>query len=129
MVGIIIAGHKEMAVGLKGAAEMIYGELEQVEAVPFEHGEGLEEVKAKLLAAEKRMDCSDGLLILLDLFGGTPMNAAAFAYGARQDARLIVGVNLPMIFEAVEKRHSGTLDEVQAAVIEGTKQAIGPFPR
>lgn len=129
MIGIILAGHKEMAVALKGAAEMIYGELDQLEAVRFEHGEGLDEVKAKLQAAEKKMDCSDGLLILLDLFGGTPMNAAAMTYGARSDVRLIVGMNLPMIFEAVEKRSGSDLDEIQATIIENAKNAIGKFPR
>ncbi|BES64036.1 PTS sugar transporter subunit IIA [Gottschalkiaceae bacterium SANA] len=129
MIGIIIAGHKEMAVALKAAAEMIYGELDQVEAVSFEHGEGLEEVKAKLQAAEDKLESDDGLLVLLDLFGGTPMNASAMTYGAREDVRLLVGVNLPMIFEAVEKRSTGSLDEIQDTILENAKRAIGKFPR
>lgn len=96
MVGVLILTHGGLAEELLAAARKISGPLKRFEALPLEWTDGLDEAHRKVEEALGRLDEGDGVLVLVDIFGGTPSNAAM---GFVEDGRVevISGVNLPMV--------------------------------
>ena len=76
MVGIILASHGEFAKGILQSSEMIFGKQENVKAVMLMPSEGPNDLKAKMKDAVASFDNQDEVLILADLWGGTPFNQA-----------------------------------------------------
>lgn len=96
MVGVLILTHGGLAEELLAAARKISGPLERFEALPLEWSDGLDEAHQKVGEALARLDTGDGVLILVDIFGGTPSNAA-MAYVEDGSVDVLAGVNLPMV--------------------------------
>ncbi|QBO36870.1 PTS mannose transporter subunit IIAB [Periweissella cryptocerci] len=109
MVGIIIASHGEFAAGIKQSGQMIFGEQEKVQVVTFMPDEGPDDLMAKFDTAIKAFDAEDEVLFLIDLWGGSPFNAASRIQAEHEDKMAIVtGLNLPMLIEAYGARFSMT---------------------
>ena len=108
MFAIIVGTHGRLAEELLASAEMIFGEAENIASVPLVPGEGADDVAAKYEAALERLDASGGALFLLDLFGGTPYNAACRLVLKNEKYGIVTGVNLPMI---VEMANAQAMDE------------------
>ena len=106
MVSVIIAAHGHMAEGLLGSSAMIVGPSDDVVAVTFEQSEGPDDLLAKYAAAVEA-STSEQHLILCDLFGGSPYNAAARFAAERPDADVVSGANLPMLVEVLGRRMLG----------------------
>lgn len=106
MVGIIIASHGEFAQGILQSATMIVGEQENVAAVVLQPSEGPDDVRKKIEDAAASFD-TDQVLVLADLWGGTPFNQANSIYEQNKDKWAIVaGLSLPMLIEALTARYS-----------------------
>ena len=96
MIGTLILTHGGLANELLAAAEVISGQLRGFESLGLSWNEGVEEARERISASLARLDTGDGVLILTDLFGATPTNAAlAFAKPGR--VAVVTGVNLPMV--------------------------------
>ena len=108
MFAIIVGTHGRLAEELLASAEMIFGEAENIASVPLVPGEGADDVAAKYEAALERLDASGGALFLLDLFGGTPYNAACRLVLKNEKCGIVTGVNLPML---VEMANAQAMDE------------------
>ena len=106
MVAVIVAAHGHLAEGLVASSAMIAGPQDDVVAVTFDPSEGPDDLLAKYAAAVEASP-SDQYLILADLFGGNPYNAAARFAAARDDADVVTGVNLPMLVEVLGRRMLG----------------------
>jgi len=106
VVSVIIAAHGHMAEGLLGSSAMIVGPSDDVVAVTFEQSEGPDDLLAKYAAAVEA-STSEQHLILCDLFGGSPYNAAARFAAERPDADVVSGANLPMLVEVLARRMAG----------------------
>ena len=106
MVTIIVAAHGESAPALLKTASMILGNLDNVYPVTFLPGQGPEDLIEEYtrIVAETG---SEETLILVDLFGGSPYNAAARFAAGRDDADVVTGVNLPMVIEVLSRRLAG----------------------
>ena len=102
MVGIVVATHGGLAEELLRTAEGIVGPLEQCEAVSVGAGSSMEDQRARLGEAVKRVDRGDGVLVLTDMFGGTPANLALTFLDDRLE--VVTGVNLPMILKLATAR-------------------------
>jgi PTS system mannose-specific IIA component len=102
MVGLVVATHGRLAEELLRTAEGIVGALEQCEAVSIGAGESMEDARAHLGAAVKRVDRGDGVLVLTDMFGGTPANLALTFLDEKVE--VVTGVNLPMIVKLATAR-------------------------
>ena len=112
MVAVIVAAHGHLAEGLIASSAMIAGPQEDLVAVTFESSEGPDDLLAKYAAAVEKSP-SDHYLILVDLLGGSPYNAAARFAAQREDADVVTGVNLPMLIEVLGRRMiGGTLPEL-----------------
>jgi PTS system mannose-specific IIA component len=118
MVGIVVVGHGRMAEALVAAAEGIVGPIERLVTVGLLPGEGLEVGRGKLLEAIARADDGDGVILLADLFGGTPANCCVglLEQGALE---VVTGFNLPMLLKLSTSRRSGRgLSELAAELTE-----------
>jgi PTS system mannose-specific IIA component len=102
MVGLVVATHGRLAEELLLTAEGIVGRLERCEAVSIVAGASMDEARERIAAAVKRVDQGDGVLVLTDMFGGTPANLALTFLGDKLE--VVTGVNLPMIMKLATAR-------------------------
>ncbi len=107
MVGLVVATHGRLAEELLRTAEGIVGPLEQCEAVSVAAGVSMEEARARLAEAVRRVDSGDGTLVLTDMFGGTPANLALTFLDEKVE--VVTGVNLPMIVKLATARGGSDL--------------------
>jgi PTS system mannose-specific IIA component len=112
-VGIVIASHGDLARAILNSAEMIVGEQDNVVAVCLGPDDNLDSFHASLTTAIEQADGGAGVVVLIDLFGGTPGNAAALCLSQRE-LPIVSGVNLPMLLEVLLSR-SALLPEALAA--------------
>jgi mannose PTS system EIIA component len=123
MVGIVIATHADMACSLVNAAEMILGPLTRVQAVGISREDGMEAIRTRLAQAVEEVRGPLGVLILTDLFGGTPFNVGlSFLEPGRVE--MLTGVNLPMLLKALNNRSGEPLDEVAASLKSFAREGI-----
>ena len=121
MVGIIIASHGEFAEGILQSGAMIFGQQEDVKAVTLMPSEGPGDLKGKILNAIQTFESQEQVLILVDLWGGTPFNQANGLLEGHEDKWAIVsGLNLPMLIEAYAARLSDLSAHEIAAKIHQT---------
>ena len=96
MIGKLILTHGGLARELLAAANVISGRLNGFEALSLDWSEGFDEARGKVAAALARLDTGEGVLILTDMYGGTPCNIAmTFFQGGKVE--VLTGVNLPMV--------------------------------
>ncbi|MEM9553240.1 MAG: PTS sugar transporter subunit IIA [Acidobacteriota bacterium] len=124
MVGILILTHGRMAEELLAAANNITGGMELSEALALDWADGLEAAETKVAAAVERLDAGSGVLILTDIFGGTPSNVAMrFLEPGAVD--IVSGVNLPMVVRLGCLRATEMpLEELSAWIQEKGRSAI-----
>ncbi len=111
MIGLVVATHGRLAEELLRTAEGIVGPLEQCEAVSVAAGVSMEDARARLGEAVRRVDSGEGTLVLTDMFGGTPANLALTFLDEKVE--VVTGVNLPMIVKLATAR--GTALALRAA--------------
>jgi len=97
MIGVVICTHASLSTALLEATEMIVGEMEKTEAVCVQPGDSGETIVNRLSTAMKAVDSGSGVIILCDMFGGTPSNVSLSLLG--DDVEIITGVNLPMLLK------------------------------
>ena len=96
MIGKLILTHGGLARELLAAAQVISGRLAGIEALSLDWNDTFEEAKAKVRAALARLDDGHGVLILTDMYGGTPSNVAV-TFLQHDRVEVLTGVNLPMV--------------------------------
>lgn len=112
MVGLVVTTHGRLAEELLRTAESIVGSLERSEAVSVAADVSMDDARARLGEAVKRVDSGEGVLVLTDMFGGTPSNLALTFLDDKLE--VVTGVNLPMILKVASAR-SGSLSLHAAA--------------
>ncbi|HEM3580607.1 TPA: PTS mannose transporter subunit IIAB [Streptococcus suis] len=132
-IGIIIASHGEFAAGIHQSGQMIFGEQEKVQVVTFMPSEGPDDLYAKLNAAVDSFDADDEVLVLADLWSGSPFNQASRVAGERPDRKfaIITGLNLPMLIQAYTERlmdAAAGVEKVVANIIKEAKDGIKVLP-
>ena len=101
MFAIIVGTHGRLAEELLSSVEMIFGEVQNTAAVTFLPGEGPADITAKYEAALEKLDTSGGVLFLVDIFGGTPYNAACRIVINNEKYGIVTGASLPMLADMV----------------------------
>jgi len=120
MTEILIITHADLGQGLIHAAELILGEISHVRSIGLFPGMHFDTFIETVAAEIERTNTCDGTLVLVDLFGGTPGNAAAVAKKfLKEDTKYTVvsGANLPMLLEAHCNRECMDLYELKEHVI------------
>jgi len=108
MVGILLVTHGELANELLRTAQEIVGKLPRVEAVSIHAAEQIEKARKKIEAVLQRVNDGSGVLILTDLFGGTPSNLV-LSYLEAGKVEVVTGVNLPMLMKLPSLREERDL--------------------
>ncbi|MGQ7462631.1 PTS sugar transporter subunit IIB [Streptococcus suis] len=132
-IGIIIASHGEFAAGIHQSGSMIFGEQDKVQVVTFMPSEGPDDLYAKLNAAVDAFDADDEVLVLADLWSGSPFNQASRVAGENPDRKfaIITGLNLPMLIQAYTERMINAeagVEEVAANIIKEAKEGVKVLP-
>jgi mannose PTS system EIIA component len=118
MIGIMVVAHFNLAQEMVAAVELIVGKQQQFESVGIFPDEDIDKIRGKITQALKMADSGDGVLIMTDMFGGTPSNISlSFLEDGRIE--LVSGVNLPMLIKLTSYREEGkTLDELARFITE-----------
>ncbi len=98
MIGVLVITHGSLGSELIRAAELIKGPLTGVYAISVSAERGAEDIRKEITGAMKKMDTGNGILILTDLFGGTPSNIS-LSFMKEGKVEVLTGVNLPMLLK------------------------------
>ena len=124
MIGVLIVTHMELGSSLIDALEFITGQRPQnMEAVSIDLNENADKLRNKIASGIKRVNQHQGVLILTDMFGGSPSN---LSYSFLEEGRIEVlsGVNLPIVMKAEDKRKSMHLEELAPMLEKFGKRSI-----
>ena len=121
MIGLVIVTHGRLAVEFRAALEHVVGPQSQIETITIGPDDDVEKRRHEIIEAVKRVDTGDGVVILTDMFGGTPSNLAISAMNGRE-VEVIAGINLPMLIKLASVRCERELaDAVLCAKDAGRK--------
>lgn len=123
MLGLLVVSHGRLAVDLVEAASTIVGPLESVEAVCIDWNCDVEAAAQRMREAAQRVDRGQGLLLLTDMFGGTPTNLALSLLEAGR-IEIVTGVNLPMLIKFANLRQELSLAQAAASIAEQGRTSI-----
>lgn len=132
MVSVLLVGHGSLAQGMLDAASLILGPQQGVEAFGLGPGED-PAAFADVVRHVAGRSTSGGVLVLADMLGGSPANAMAAVLGDCPKARLVTGLNLPMLLEVLLSRASCSVDELVEVALragrEGVQDVLAVFSR
>ncbi len=103
MIGVLIVTHGNLAYELIKSAEMIKGDIEGIIPLSLDAKTGVEKIKKDVMAAIKKAESGEGVLIMTDLFGGTPSNIS-LSFLKENKVEVVTGVNLPMLLKISDIR-------------------------
>ena len=123
MIGVVVVTHGQLATELVNAAETIVGQLRRFAAVSIGWHEDTEDARTEIQQAIARVENGSGVLILTDMFGGTPSNLA-MTFLAEGRIEVITGVNLPMLIKLANLPQPSDLLAVAREMREHGRNAI-----
>ncbi len=120
MIGLVLVTHGHLADEFIAATEHVVGQQTHIEAICIAADDDMEVRRADIAAAIARVDTGKGVIMLTDMFGGTPSNLAISLLGPGTE--VIAGINLPMLIKLASVRKTMTVaDAVEAAQEAGRK--------
>jgi len=121
MIGLVLVTHGRLAAEFVKAMEHVVGPQPGVEPICIDADDDMEVRRADIAAAAARVDKGKGVILLTDMFGGTPSNLAISLMG-RENVEVIAGINLPMLIRlASVRKDMGVAAAVEAAQEAGRK--------
>ena len=107
MIGVLVVTHGDFSESIIKSMELIFGHHDKLEALTLNHGDDVQELLRKVREKSKELDDGDGVIVLVDLLGGSPCN-----------------VNLPMLINVLENRTEISLNSLPEVAMEGGKNGI-----
>ncbi len=123
MIGLLIITHSRLAKELLEAAVFIIGSVEAAECISIETSKDSKKLRNIIKDKLKSLDQGKGVLILVDMFGGTPSNLA-LSFLQKDSAEVVTGVNLPMVLAIAHNRKEKSLAEVADIAKSAGKRSI-----
>jgi PTS system mannose-specific IIA component len=118
MVGVVVVTHCHLAEQLIAAAELVVGEeLKQFQPISIDPKEGSEEIREKIFTAIRKVDEGQGVLILTDMYGGTPSNIS-LSFLEERKIEVITGVNLPMLLKLATYQNDMELEALAVFITD-----------
>ncbi|MEC9454531.1 MAG: PTS fructose transporter subunit IIA [Pseudomonadota bacterium] len=122
-IGLVLVTHGQLAAALRAALEHVVGPLDGVATVCIDADDDMETRRQDILAGVHAVDAGQGVIVLTDMFGGTPSNLA-ISIMDKASVEVIAGVNLPMLVKLAGLRHSASLNEAAAAAEQAGRKYI-----
>ncbi|EIA21655.1 mannose/fructose/sorbose PTS transporter subunit IIA [Listeria fleischmannii] len=123
-VGIIIGTHGESARELLKSTEMIIGKQENVEYITFIPGENTDTLITKYNEKLDSIDTSQGVIFMVDLFGGSPYNASSRIALPQENMDVVTGVNIPMLLETFSMRANASIADLVNIAIQAGSEGV-----
>ncbi|MFY9288264.1 MAG: PTS sugar transporter subunit IIA [Alphaproteobacteria bacterium] len=121
MIGMVIVTHGTMAAEFVKILHHVVGPQQQIQAVGIGAEDDMDQCRARIMAAIKEVNTGKGVIMLTDMFGGTPSNLAIAAMPQSQSV-VLAGVNLPMLVKLTSVRNTmSLLDAAREAEAAGRK--------
>lgn len=117
MIPCLVVTHGQLASELVASAEMIVGEIGHIHPLCIGWQDDVNEARDEIDKQLKNMDMSHGVIVLTDMFGGTPSNLA-MSFLQKGRVEVVTGVNLSMIIKAASQGDSDTLDTLTEKIVE-----------
>jgi PTS system mannose-specific IIA component len=115
MIGVVIVTHSALADEFLMATQQIVGTVEGIEPISIDPSDPLEEVEKRIKKGIKKVDAGKGVLILTDMFGGTPSNIS-LSFQRKGKVEIVTGVNLPMLIKLSTLREEKALDDLASFI-------------
>lgn len=122
-IGIIIVSHGKFGSHILATAESILGPQSDCVSISVDVAHEVEEAIRRLNDAAQLLDKGEGVIVLTDMFGGTPTNLALSLLGGHK-AEVITGVNLPMLLKVLENRATASIGDLANMADESGKAGI-----
>jgi mannose PTS system EIIA component len=123
MIGLLIVTHCELGRELLNAAEFIVGKIDGASAIAVVETTGSEGLRKAIEEKVAALDSGRGVIILTDMFGGTPSNLS-LSFLRKEKVEVLTGVNLPMVIAIVQWRSSLKLSEIAEKALEAGRTGI-----
>lgn len=123
MVGLLIISHCDLGKEFLSAAELIVGRLEGADAISITQTSESEELLKTISEKIKTLDNGQGVLVLTDMFGGTPSNLS-LPFLKEQMVEVLTGVNLPMVIAVAQDRKRLSLSELGEKAQQAGRRSI-----
>ncbi len=120
MIGIVIVAHGGLAKEYLAAVEHVVGRQTGIRAIAIEEDHDRSKKQEEIMAAADSVDTGDGVVVVTDMFGGSPSNLSLKACVAG-DRQIIYGANLPMLIKLAKSRSVSVPDAVASALEAGRK--------
>ena len=123
MIGLVVVTHGNLAVELIAALEHVVGPQSAVRTICIGPDDDMEERRKEILNGVEKVDSGKGVILLTDMFGGTPSNLA-ISIMDQSNVEVIAGVNMPMLIKLASNRKSGSLKKVALEAQEAGRKYI-----
>jgi PTS system mannose-specific IIA component len=124
MTGILVVTHADLGNALIETAQLILGESqENINFVSINITESPESLRKKIKQGISKVQTDNGVLILTDMFGGTPSNLS-YSFLKEGKVEVISGVNLPILLKAINSREKMDMEKLTSSIIEHGKRSI-----
>ena len=120
MIGIVIVAHGGLAREYLSAVEHVVGKQNGISAISIEPDHDRATKQTEICAAADSVDAGDGVVVVTDMFGGSPSNLSLRAC-APDNRKIVYGANLPMLIKLAKSRHLSVPDAVASALKAGRK--------
>lgn len=124
-VGVLVVTHGEFGAALLDAAQMILGPQQGIRSVSVQVARGVDEIIAELKAAVSKLETGLGVLVLTDLFGGTP-TTLSLSLRKLGNIEVVAGVNLPMLLKVLQSRTAPLAELTAQAKAAGLQGIVVP---
>lgn len=121
MIGIVIVAHGGLAREYLSAVEHVVGPQADMKAIAIEDDCDRGKKQAEICAAADAVDQGEGVVVVTDMFGGSPSNLSLLACAGGSERRIIYGANLPMLIKLTKSRGLAVTEAVAAALEAGRK--------
>ena len=128
MIGMVLVTHGHLASEFRAALEHVVGPLKQVETVTIGPDDDMEQRREEIIRAVRRVDSGSGVVILTDMFGGTPSNLAISVMEGDQ-VDVVAGINLPMLIKLASVREDATLEQAVVQAQDAGRKYISVASR
>lgn len=120
MIGIVIVAHGRLAQEYKSAVEHVVGKQEDFLSIAIGPDDDRNSKQEEICQAADLVDKGDGVVVVTDMFGGSPSNLSMFACAA-EDRKIVYGANLPLLVKLAKSRNLSLEKAVQVSLAAGRK--------
>ena len=123
MVGILVVTHRRLAEELIATAELIVGEMDSCVGLSLDPNLSVDDLRQQITQAMNEVNDGDGVIVLTDMFGGTPSNLS-LSFLNEEGIEVVTGVNLPMLLKLAHSRQDFKVDELARVIKDYGRRSI-----